>query len=820
MIREGLLRPTNSLRYPFLRTLPVAQPYHYNFPLFPHQRALASEMLQIRFTLNNTGDAEQNSLNNLPSLSADEILRSLCHCCKIQSSLSRDEIAVLYERARMSTDCLIDYDIVDYCQVQSPATCTSAFGNVAHARSPEPVCIDPSLTTMDMNVRDHNMTAFVSTPDPSRFGTPTLSNAEAMLSQPASPPHEIAHNPHAKPSPVTPHDGCPSNEFDWALRECDNSNAPEPSPSSTPRSCDPTKESASFISRLTGGSEDQWTPGMDIDEDSPVASLPTSPTPVSGRLVWIGERSPETSPHNVSAGIMQEGGFNEMEISAVEEAQQNVTGNHSGENRPALGTSSPSLRSGAGLSFPTPTSNPPDTPVSRSKYVERSAGRTTSGIDSENRAVDKHQSTPTFSKLQPTVEDASDDTENDHPQTASTNDEDFGDSEIESVLDEMPRFLQDTSCSIENSPPGDNNSVNTESNPITFTPVSISPTFNRSDRHNLPNEEQHTDSRQVTSECENRQILQTKRKLFPGLESHSAPNSRNLRPRLEKGKSGIQAPHYDEIAENVGENSSSGRILARSVVKGRVDSSVGPTKTTVPSKPGKDKWNGRFLCDPLLSTLSPEKKDEVERKCDRILRPDMPYFMEKHTKSWKLTGFWHSPQLDVAKYPLVSSSTKGFAIWRYVDAMQAGEETHYLKSRLADIMLYLAYVEELHRQKEAGHPGQTAKVKATDIICGTASLSKAIAERTRKSFHEHKLVDKTKLFLWTLLFLDRLLTGGEFTEQLTKKEVQLWIREAKAVSWNKKYTACWKPWSTNAVASMASEFLLVRSSGSERPRQL
>lgn len=372
--------------------------------------------------------------------------------------------------------------------------------------------------------------------------------------------------------------------------------------------------------------------------------------------------------------------------------------------------------------------------------MERSAGRTTSGIDSENRAVDKHQSTPTFSKLQPTVEDASDDTENDHPQTASTNDEDFGDSEIESVLDEMPRFLQDTSCSIENSPPGDNNSVNTESNPITFTPVSISPTFNRSDRHNLPNEEQHTDSRQVTSECENRQILQTKRKLFPGLESHSAPNSRNLRPRLEKGKSGIQAPHYDEIAENVGENSSSGRILARSVVKGRVDSSVGPTKTTVPSKPGKDKWNGRFLCDPLLSTLSPEKKDEVERKCDRILRPDMPYFMEKHTKSWKLTGFWHSPQLDVAKYPLVSSSTKGFAIWRYVDAMQAGEETHYLKSRLADIMLYLAYVEELHRQKEAGHPGQTAKVKATDIICGTASLSKAIAERTRKSFHEHKLV--------------------------------------------------------------------------------
>lgn len=430
-----------------------------------------------------------------------------------------------------------------------------------------------------------------------------------------------------------------------------------------------------------------------------------------------------------------------MEVSASEgEAQQDVPGKNSSENRPPLGTSSPSLNSGAGLSFPTPISNPLDTPVPTGNRVERSAEVTISGIDSEDRAVDKHQSTRTFSKLQPTVGDASDDTEHDHPQTASTNDEDFGDSDIESVLDEMHRFLQDTSCSVENCPPGANNSVNTESNTIAFTPASISPTFNRSDRHNLPNEEQHTDSRRVTWECENRQILQTKRKLLPGLESQLAPNSRNLRPRLEKEKSGIQTPHYDEIAEIVGENSSSGGILARSVVPGRVDSSVGPTKTTVSSKPGKDKWNGRFLCDPLLSTLSPEKKDEIERKCDRILRPDMPDFMEKHTKSWKLTGFWHSPQLDVAKYPLVSSSTKGFAIWRYVDAMQAGEETHYLKSRLADIMLYLAYVEELHRQKKAGHPGQTAKVKATDIICGTASLIKPIAEKTRKSFHEHKLV--------------------------------------------------------------------------------
>jgi hypothetical protein len=63
-----------------------------------------------------------------------QIARLLCHCCKILSSLSRDEIALLYERARTSTDCLVDFDIKEY-----------TFGSVAHARSLEPVCVGNAL---------------------------------------------------------------------------------------------------------------------------------------------------------------------------------------------------------------------------------------------------------------------------------------------------------------------------------------------------------------------------------------------------------------------------------------------------------------------------------------------------------------------------------------------------------------------------------------------------------------------------------------------------------------------------------------------------
>jgi hypothetical protein len=127
--------------------------------------------------------------------------------------------------------------------------------------------------------------------------------------------------------------------------------------------------------------------------------------------------------------------------------------------------------------------------------------------------------------------------------------------------------------------------------------------------------------------------------------------------------------------------------------------------------------------------------------------------MEKHTKLWMSTGFWSSPSLDPSKFPSMTAGRKGHEIWRYVEAMQAEDETHYLKARLADVMLYLEYVEEFDRQKKAGHPVQTAKTRATNIICGTGSLSKAKADKTRMSFHEHKAVGER--WWWSGSYLGR-----------------------------------------------------------------
>lgn len=70
---------------------------------------------------------------------------------------------------------------------------------------------------------------------------------------------------------------------------------------------------------------------MNIDEDDPMVSLPTTMTPVCDRIEEIGHRSSANQP-------IQEGCSNEVKISDAEgEAQQVATGNNSYENRPALG---------------------------------------------------------------------------------------------------------------------------------------------------------------------------------------------------------------------------------------------------------------------------------------------------------------------------------------------------------------------------------------------------------------------------------------------------------------------------------------------------
>lgn len=328
-------------------------------------------------------------------------------------------------------------------------------------------------------------------------------------------------------------------------------------------------------------------------------------------------------------------------------------------------------------------------------------------------------------KYQPTVEDAPDESER-SAEDLSDHSDDFADPAMKAFLDDAHRFL-DTSVDHENRP----------SSPDTNSPAlaSCRPEPESDKQHALPTNG-NVARPQTCSEGASRN-LRRKRRLSSTVESQEALPTRNRRPRLRN--------------------------------------SVSQTASAIPNL-DKDRWESRFSRHPLLSNLLPDQKDEIERKSYQILRSDVAEFMEKYTKIWKSTGFWSSPSLDPSNYN-TSAGGKGHAIWRYVEAMQAEGEMHYLKSRFADIMLYLEYVEEFNRQKKAGHPGQTAKARATNIICGTESLPKATAKKTRMSFHEHKLVGER--WWWAGCSLGRgfiLLCSQETGNKMFGSPTLFWLR--------------------------------------------
>lgn len=600
---------------------------------------------------------------------------------------------------------------------------------------------------------------------------------------------ETADKSPADSSPLTPPIGHFPNEFDWALRECENLKMSDSSLGFIPGSCNPTKERESSISFSTGGCDSQGTPDEDTDEDDPMTSPLKAQTPVCDRGERMNPgRSHELPPHDPPLDIIHERS-NEMEVGSTKgDAHQCVTDNNFCSGHAAAETRVYNPKPGLSLPYLTPDSNPSDTPTPPSRGVVRSTEATSSDI----RTPSNIRSGKSFPKFQPTVEDACDDTDSGTPHDSSanedglrgshhesdimtpnniqsgqslselqptvedsrydtdsatsdyssTNDGNFRESEIESATDDALGFLQDTSSGIENFPPGDNKSMSLESNRST----SVSASSSDNDQPELPHEED-ADRSGVSSGCGTSQVLYHKRK-FSAIESNSVQPSRNLRPRPSgKGRDGNQS--YDNRTSEEARKTS---VLEAAVP--RSTAGVAHSKTRVPSKSEKDKWKDCFSCHPSLSDLPPDKKDEIERKCNHILRPDLPDFLENHTKSWKSSGFWRSPSLDVSQYPYYTpTNTRAFAIWKYVEAMQADEATYYLKSRLADIMIYLEYVRELDRQRKAGHPGQTAKTRATDIICGTGSLPKVVADKTRKSFHEHKLVGER--WWWCGCYLGR-----------------------------------------------------------------
>ncbi|KAJ5642285.1 hypothetical protein N7490_006285 [Penicillium lividum] len=208
-------------------------------------------------------------------------------------------------------------------------------------------------------------------------------------------------------------------------------------------------------------------------------------------------------------------------------------------------------------------------------------------------------------------------------------------------------------------------------------------------------------------------------------------------PRSGIGQSGEEIIRYNGTLEDRADSLSLEGASSRS-------KDGAPLKNQVSLTSDDDNWKCPVSYHFELCNLPLKKKEEVERKASHILHSSLPEFMDKHTESWKSTGFWRSTSNAVPRNQLhFATNSEGFPEWRYDETQREDGETHYLRYRLAHIKLFLAYVREFDRLKKPGVPGQTAKRRAVEIICGTKPLPKGVANKIRMAFHDRKLIGES-----------------------------------------------------------------------------
>lgn len=633
-------------------------------------------------------------------------MRALSCFCEIQSGLTRDKIISLYGHLKSTSDCLVDYDIEGHSVSSTTAprsyptsgtiASSSTFQYISKSSlhpihkgcDADTACrLDPSLLSLGKDARGCGTRTSFPTPDSHRSPAPILpSTREPLNRTPSSGLDREASDAFRGQDPS--HAATTAGrDFDSALQDLEDMELGHS------RHCDRTNSPDSSTQSSLGKDESSASETVDVSEDGASIRQLQTPAPTFDSAEGMGQDPSHRLAPNTP-----------VDTANVEEDAHRESPNapHYDDSPQTPEASAESSGWSPGASYSTPETSAvatPTTMTTQNRRAEAAEGNQNSQSCPSGRWSLKHQ---------PTVEDASDESES-NAEDLSDDPDDFGDREVKAVLDDAQRFLRDTSVDHESCSSSVTNAVGTD--PDTNGPALASCRPESDKQHALPTNG-NVDRPQTCSEGASRNIRR-KRRLSSTVESREALPTRNRRPRLHNSVSQT-APAHPNLDE--------------------------------------DRWEGRFSRHSLLSDLLPDQKDEIERKSNQVLRSDLAEFIDKYTKIWKSTGFWSSPSLDPSNYH-TSAGGKGHAIWRYVEAMQAEGETHYLKSRFADIMLYLEYVEEFNRQKKAGHPGQTAKTRATNVICGTGSLPKATAKKTRMSFHEHKLVGER--WWWSGCFLGR-----------------------------------------------------------------
>jgi hypothetical protein len=103
-----------------------------------------------------------------------------------------------------------------------------------------------------------------------------------------------------------------------------------------------------------------------------------------------------------------------------------------------------------------------------------------------------------------------------------------------------------------------------------------------------------------------------------------------------------------------------------------------------------------------FSTLTEREKSQVCRAGDNLLMPDFPRFLEQHSRCWFASAFWNGATWNFNQTSSMSLSTDRAGLISYLVTLQSEDEMQYLRLLISRVLLFLLYEREIECGRRRG----------------------------------------------------------------------------------------------------------------------
>lgn len=147
----------------------------------------------------------------------------------------------------------------------------------------------------------------------------------------------------------------------------------------------------------------------------------------------------------------------------------------------------------------------------------------------------------------------------------------------------------------------------------------------------------------------------------------------------------------------------------------------------------------------ILSKITPKEVAQVRSTGDQLLLCDLGSFLERHSQTWAVSGFWNAPSWNISGSSRIISRSNRAGLMNYLEGLKQEDETHCLKLCAARVELFLFFVREVEHERRRGTAESVLKKNATSNLCNTVGMTPAETKKLRKSFYNNKQLGE---YMW------------------------------------------------------------------------